>query len=214
MLVWPAVSFSTRPVHPFFLLGGKVPTTWVLSSASHSALRLPTCTQTRLRTRPLHRDWIKNGGTYLLLGSALLLVAVGAVLLRRRGGRRRGGGRSVASEQKLPVAAANADAGEAPTHQSCLRLAAQEDAAGRREHVLYRVLHLSSSLGLAFWLLSSRLCAGAAAVRRDKYLCCFGTGWLVVCGRQSVHVGVSAAARCKGPPPNDTPSTVTNTGTV
>jgi hypothetical protein len=133
--------------------------------------------------------------TYLLLGSALLLVAVGDVLLRRRGGRR-----SVASEQKLP--AANADAGEAPTHQGCLRLDAQEDAAARREHVLRRARHLSSSLGLAFWLLSS-VCR-AAAVRRDKYLCCFGTGWLVVCGRQSVHVGVSAAARCKGLPTSQT----------
>ena len=41
MFVCPAVSFSTYPVQPR-LRGGYVPTTLVLSSASHSTLTFPT----------------------------------------------------------------------------------------------------------------------------------------------------------------------------
>jgi hypothetical protein len=61
-LVWPAVSFSTRPVHPFFLLGGKVPTTCVLSSASHtprsgSRPARTNPTQNTATPRRLDQEW-------------------------------------------------------------------------------------------------------------------------------------------------------------
>lgn len=165
MLVWPAVSFSTRPVHPLFL-GGKVPTTLVRSSASHSALRLPTCTRTArmdgthlifsfaaacpplpspFATNEEGSEGIERRGAragsrrYLLLRGALLLVAVG-VLLRRRGRRRRR--RGAAGEQERPAAANAADDGA--SDKARLRLAApQEDAAAGREHVLRRTSHLS-----------------------------------------------------------------------